>query len=536
MLGKYNLNLNFNLYSLIESGFWALLSASFFILSRPGLNAWYLAWICFVPLLIATRDKGAFSSFWMASLFLAIVYLFTINWISYLAKEFLNIPYPLNHLFMGSYAFYSGIRVGIIFFCYKFLVKHSFLPDFIIFPLTFCVIWGLYPVVFAHSFAETQIVFPIALQAISIFGAMGANFVITLNSGLVFALFSGSWRRHWVLFSLGILVIISWFSYGIWQYPIWQKKQSSWPITKFGLIQPNKKASLYKSPIEDGYSKIYPWEMSETKKLVKDNDVAFVIWPEGNTYNYSTDPAVKQSFDAYAKNLSVNLLFSEVYQKIEASGKKWFNAVVWINSQGQEMTPYFKRMLVPFGEYTPGRFLLDPLLGLFNQSLPGLTAGKDFNHFKNKIATIIPVICYEGIFSEHLAEAANVDIKKRLFVLVSQDGWYDSKHQVYEHSFSSMLRAIENKIPLLHVVQNGFSSIVFPSGDYRLLTNYQERGSAVVEIPLAPDVKKTFFTRYPHLFLNTIRIIFGLMAGLALLKYYKGLYSEHNHRKNFYKK
>lgn len=57
---------------------------------------------------------------------------------------------------------------------------------------------------------------------------------------------------------------------------------------------------------------------------------------------------------------------------------------------------------------------------------------------------------------------------------LSSNGWFGDTVQPYQHVNASILRAVENRLPFVHVLNNGPSVVVLPNG--RVVFQSQFRG------------------------------------------------------------
>jgi apolipoprotein N-acyltransferase len=121
---------------------------------------------------------------------------------------------------------------------------------------------------------------------------------------------------------------------------------------------------------------------------------------------------------------------------------------------------YVKRILVPFGEYTPKGFeFLEkyiPYLANIDYKAGNKTAIFEFKGLK-----IIPRICNE-VFYNFDAGILPGDI----VVVLSNDAWFYSPF-VKEHLRAVKVRAIETGKVFIFVNNNGWSGIVYPNGTYK---------------------------------------------------------------------
>jgi apolipoprotein N-acyltransferase len=182
---------------------------------------------------------------------------------------------------------------------------------------------------------------------------------------------------------------------------------------------------------------------------------------------------------------------------------------------------------IPFGEYVPvfekGSTSSKWIENFFGDFSSGLSKGEEHQVFKHSKINIIPLICYETTFPEFVAEAVQHTLAQRnlavgtLLVGLSNDGWFGSTHLPYQHVMPSVLRAIENRLPLVHVANNGPSIVVIPDGSVIFTSAFQQSAGYVVDIPHSSAEQGSFYSRHPSLFNTIIKFIFVLTL-LAALK------------------
>jgi apolipoprotein N-acyltransferase len=82
----------------------------------------------------------------------------------------------------------------------------------------------------------------------------------------------------------------------------------------------------------------------------------------------------------------------------------------------------------------------------------------------------------------------------------------------------SVLRAVENRLPLVHVANNGPSIIVTPDGNVIFTSEFQQPAGYLIDVPNSSTEQGSFYSRHPSLFNNVIWLIFFLIALNALLQ------------------
>ncbi len=186
------------------------------------------------------------------------------------------------------------------------------------------------------------------------------------------------------------------------------------------------------------------------------------------------------------------------------------NSVMAIDGAGAIVGGYDKAHLVPYGEYLPMRPLLEPL-GLSRlvagsiDYLPGpgprtLDLGK---HGKAGV-----MICYEIVFSGHVADRAN---RPDYIFNPSNDGWFGWWGPP-QHLAQARMRAIEEGLPVLRSTTTGISAVIDASGVVR---GSIASGKAATLDGLVPQAKPpTLFGQWGHALTLAWAAVF-LILGLA---------------------
>jgi len=147
---------------------------------------------------------------------------------------------------------------------------------------------------------------------------------------------------------------------------------------------------------------------------------------------------------------------------------------------------YDKRVLLPIAEYIPFSWMKKygqayGITGFFSQGKEGKVLGK---------YRVFPSVCYEELFPALMQEAKGKGAK--LFVNVSNDGWFPSSRLAKQHFSQAMLRAVENGIPLLHTSAMGITAIVDSNGAILDQVVKNTRGSIYRKVSLSH--KRTLFS------------------------------------------
>lgn len=245
-----------------------------------------------------------------------------------------------------------------------------------------------------------------------------------------------------------------------------------------------------------------------------------LVLPEAVTpWTLFRDPNVQPWLESLAKRTGKPLLLGSVYTSGLGPAERWHNGAFVVDPVlGLDPNGYAKRKLVPFGEYVP----LRPILGWLEKVVP---IGGDFTpgvHGRPLLVasgrTIVPtgaLICYEDIFPalarESVLEGAG------LLAVLTNNAWFGEGGAAQQHATHSVLRAVENRRPLVRVGNSGWSGWIDEYGNIRLNLKdadgsiyFRGAQSANVTRDLRWVGRKSFFTEKGEWFI-------GLAAGLAAL-------------------
>ena len=244
------------------------------------------------------------------------------------------------------------------------------------------------------------------------------------------------------------------------------------------------------------------------------------LWPEGIIPDsYLREMSVYKNL--FADNFGEDDLIIMGLNSIETKNDKnfLFNSMAIFNNKLDLIANYNKINLVPFGEFIPfdGLFRWIGLKTVTN-SYQSFTAGKTripFNIKSNKIdLNLLPLICYEIIYSGKLSRDSNFDY----IINISEDGWFGNSIGPKQHFSHSIFRSIESGKYIIRSANNGISAIINPIG---IVEQEVELGlTGYVELSETKMVKSTPFMLYGNkIFLMLILIYIFLIFSFNRHKY-----------------
>jgi apolipoprotein N-acyltransferase len=146
---------------------------------------------------------------------------------------------------------------------------------------------------------------------------------------------------------------------------------------------------------------------------------------------------------------------------LEPETGRYYNAMLTL---GGERASYYKRHLVPFGEYLPLKGLLGPVLDWLTIPM------SDFSGGDRGEKPLVPLlghrvgvsICYEDAFGEEVVEALP---EAAFLVNASNDAWFGDSLAPHQHLQIARMRARETERYLLRSTNTGISAIIGPRGE-----------------------------------------------------------------------
>ncbi|MBZ0186815.1 MAG: hypothetical protein K8F91_11260, partial [Candidatus Obscuribacterales bacterium] len=173
-----------------------------------------------------------------------------------------------------------------------------------------------------------------------------------------------------------------------------------------------------------------------------------------------------------------------------------FNSVCAMDREkGLIPTPYHKRYLVPFGEFTPDwvrQTPLAPILYGFNKNYDEATADKATVVFPLTDIHVGPLLCFECLMPGLSVD--NVRNGAGLLVDCSNTGWFEKSILSDQMVAFCVMRAAENHRSLVFATTLGPSTIIDSTGRIVRQAPREEAAIITADVPIEEDI--TPYTRY----------------------------------------
>ena len=133
---------------------------------------------------------------------------------------------------------------------------------------------------------------------------------------------------------------------------------------------------------------------------------------------------------------------------------------------------------------------------------------------------IAPVVCYESIYGEWVAEQCRNGAD--LIAIITNDGWWGDTPGYKQHMSFASLRAIENRRSLVRSANTGTSCFVNQRGDILQDTDWWVEDAIKGEVHLNKEM--TFFTQYGNVLGRSFSFASILILLFAFVKRFKKKY------------
>ena len=189
-------------------------------------------------------------------------------------------------------------------------------------------------------------------------------------------------------------------------------------------------------------------------------DSNLIIWPETAIPDYydSLEDELLSGLEREAQEHNSDLLFGVAVWG--EKGERYYNSV---SSIGSVRNAYFKRHLVPFGEFMPLRWLLKPLIDYLRIPMSNFAAGTAQQPLVEVLGRKAGVsICYEDAFGAEIIQAMP---EAEFLVNVSNDAWFGDSIALPQHLQIARMRSLEIARYQLRGTNTGISAFIGSKGE-----------------------------------------------------------------------
>lgn len=455
-----------------QSSCLSLISGVALAVAFPKVSLGFLAWGAFVPLYFAIHGARLRRVFWLTWLQQFAFLICTLYWLWI----------PLHVDGHGPVAVAAGVIVfvsatealfgAISVLSAEFVSRHLRVSRLISYPIAWTALeWvrSFFPVGFPWNPLGDAVFREIPVIQIAEFvGVFGLSALIIFVNVALWELISSAiaGRRNPRAAAALALMIAFVITFGLLRIRELERMPAAGHL-KVAMIQGN-------IPQSDKWD---PAQLPPTFKIYSDATAAaarlrpdLIIWPETasdfvfqplNAYPWAlrADAPYWTRLTGLAARIGVPILFGAPALDIGRSLKSR-NRAYMLGADGRVRGYYDKIELVPVGEYVP--VLLKRFVSRLVDAPTDFVPGDRQTIFTVGAARIGVLICYESIFP-YLSQRV-VHAGANVLVNITNDAWYGRSSAPYQLLAMTVLRAVENRIPIVRVGNTGISAIITPVG------------------------------------------------------------------------
>lgn len=506
---------------------WALLGGLLMLLALPPVDAWPLGWVATIPWirLVANplpASRKTYGWLWLGA-FLA--------WLVVL--EGIRRAHPLlvmGWIILAAYlAAYTPLFVAVA----RSAVHSWRVPLLVAAPVAWVALEYLRSTLlggFAGGLlAHTQTRWTTILQLADLTGAYGLSGLMVLVATACETLVPGrGWPARdestrftkWIGPAVAISAVLLAWAYGLYRQGEKPLNSEKKPL-RVALVQGSldtvfdTSAEEYWARVDrtlKQYADLTTQAMAEQARRQPGRRLDLVVWPEsafaipealGGKPNATFANVLRNAAQSLnPENVSpeeeTRFLFgSTSYEVLPDDRTRAYNSALLADANGQVVSRYYKMQLVMFGEFIPCVDLF-PFLAGATPIGSGLAAGEAPVAMEAGGYRLSPSICFES-FSPHLLGEQVRTLRKRgeepdILVNCTNDGWFWGSAILDLHLRCAVLRAVEQRKPLLVAANTGFSAVI--DGKGAILQQGPRRETAILLADVTPDGRKSIYSQW----------------------------------------
>jgi apolipoprotein N-acyltransferase len=228
-----------------------------------------------------------------------------------------------------------------------------------------------------------------------------------------------------------------------------------------------------------------------------------IIWPEASLPVLSTDipeylHQLKAQGEAHDADFAIGLV------DYWPATKQYFNGILVLGRAGDGW--YYKRHLVPFGEYFPVPAFVRRWLRLMSLPYDDFTAGSSRQPTLSAAGEKLALsICYEDAFG---SQQLGLLRQATLLINVTNNAWYGDSTAPHQHLQIARMRALEAGRFLVRAANDGITAVINPQG--KIVARLAQFQEDVLRASVQPMMGLTPYAR-----LGNYPVVIGSLLLLA---------------------
>ncbi len=486
----------------MKSMIWIILSGILMAISLPGYFIPFSFVFGFIILFNRLKDANLketlYYSFISGFIFSLLAFYWTVYAITYYGGVSIFLGIPLLFILAAVFSIFQFVSSSLIFYFFKRRYKLSALLTFPFIWVAFEILREFFP--FGgfpwNLIGYTLSYFNSIAQITSIFSVYFLSFLAVFIPSII--LFSYQKGRYPFIFSF-VFVSVLILSLHFWGIYRGEHFNTVGIDKKVAVVQANITEDVKlqnKEPLKviDSYVYLIKEAYQESPDLIVLPESALPFFFIGG------DETLKRYFLDKIKDIKVPMLLGSDTAFYKDNRLFIYNSVILLDENKNIVDMYHKIKLVPFGEYVPFPFKI------FSSIFPYLegydfSAGQEKKVLTFKEWKIVPLVCFEGIFPNFVADFSK---KGNVIVNISNDAWFGKTVAPYQHFEMARVRAIETGLYLIRGTNTGISAVITPIGSIKGKLGLFKEGVLTSQVKLQKT--ETFWKKH-HILLTGIYVI-----------------------------
>jgi len=486
-----------------------VLSAILQIAIFPRLDVSFLAFVCFIPLLVLISVYQPWKLFLYYFLAGFIFHVGNLYWIYWVIQHYTALGLPLSASILALLCVVMALFWGLFgYLLGRFYARFGLAITLLLAPFLWITL----------EFARLHLThFPWCLlgysqyrnlrlaQFATFFGVYGLSWLLmTANSAITTAVVLK--KYYYILFAAALTGIVVLYGHFTILKPL------SGPKWKVGMIQANIPEDVKVN--YDFAEQINEKHLRMSRELYDREKPDIIFWSESSTlFPLRSGREWTQHILDFAKSHHTPIVLgSDSFQ-----GENIFNSAFLVNANGQIESDYSKMYLVPFGEFVPFQSILF-FAGKVVPEISNFSPGTNYNLFSVNGKKFGMHICFEVVFPQLSREFCKRGAS--LLTTITNDAWFGKSSAPYQHFAMAVMRSIENRRYLVRCANTGISGIVDPYGRILKTTPIYVEAETTGEVQWVDE--QTFYTRcgdvivYLAIAITLIAILFSLRVEVRM--------------------
>jgi apolipoprotein N-acyltransferase len=445
----------------------------------------FLNWIAFIPFFYFLHSQTSFAKIllgaWITQFLLTMI---GFHWVGYTISEFGRMPGWIGYLGLIGFCSFANIHFVVAAGIYKKVVKTPSWISLAWFGLLFVTLEIFFPMIFPWNMGYPWIpsFFPIKQLADTI-GVFGLSLITLATNIWIYTILQSQTKKKLITIGLAVFAVLN--ILGFIKQKMWEGSDRT---LRALVVQANIGNLLkYKAEKEGKFqNEIINEYLTMTHEALKEEKVDLIVWPETAMpifVNLGRMDSAHTKRIADTARIHNAEIFTGVYSY---KGEDVFNSIAYVSTQGIVTHLYSKSILLAFGEYFPGTERWPYFKNLVEKIVPAVShfaRGEGPTAFKVQPNFVVgPQVCYEGLdtfYNQQIVKAG-----ANILINVTNDSWFGTTFEPYQHLYMTLARAIEYRRPMIRSTNTGISTAITASGQILGLSPIKKKWHKIYEIPL----------------------------------------------------